>query len=190
MDRILVFCGSNHGSDDRFTEQTIRLGKTLAKQNIELVYGGAKVGLMGKLADAVLDAGGKVTGVIPRFLKEKEILHEKLTAVILVDTLQERKAKMSALCDGVIALPGGYGTLDELFEMLTRAQLGLHFKPIGMLNVAGYYDPLLMMIEKMATSQFLKKSHADRLLVEDNVDALLNRMLEFTAPTDSKWMDR
>lgn len=189
MEKILVFCGSNMGKDNIYAQQAVVLGQALAQRNIELIYGGAKVGLMGILADAVLNAGGKVIGVIPEFLKTKEIAHDRLTSIVWVDTLQERKARMSELCDGAIALPGGYGTLDELFEMLTWSQLGLHLKPIALLNTAGYYDPLLSMIAQMTRQKFVKESHANILLVSDQVDELLEKMQRYTAPSDSKWLN-
>src|SRR5262245_21438308 len=130
MKRITVFCGSSNGNDDKYRLQAGRLGETLAKQNIELVYGGASVGLMGAVANGVLSQGGKAIGVLPRFLQSREISHEGLTELILVESMHERKMKMNELSDGVIAMPGGFGTLEEFFEMLTWAQLGLHKKPI------------------------------------------------------------
>src|SRR4030095_3484794 len=139
MKRITVFCGSSLGNGTNFRTQATLLGQVLAKRNIELVYGGANVGLMGAVADGVLSEGGKVIGVLPNFLKSKEIAHEQLTELILVDSMHERKTKMNELCDGVIALPGGFGTLEEFFEMLTWAQLGLHKKPIAILNIDGFY---------------------------------------------------
>ena len=137
MKSITVFCGSSFGSDEIYKEQAILLGQTLAKQNIQLIYGGANVGLMGAVADGVLLEGGKVIGVLPHFLQSKEIAHQDLTELILVETMHERKTKMNNLCDGVIVLPGGYGTLEEFFEMITWAQLGLHKKPIAILNING-----------------------------------------------------
>jgi uncharacterized protein (TIGR00730 family) len=148
MKRITVFCGSSSGTEEIYTTQATLLGETLAIRNIELVYGGAKVGLMGAVADGVLNQGGKVIGVLPNFLGAKEIAHPKLTELILVATMHERKTKMNDLCDGVIVLPGGFGTLDELFEMLTWAQLGLHKKPIAILNVDGYYDALIFLYKQ------------------------------------------
>lgn len=188
MQKILVFCGSNTGNDPIFAAHAVSLAGALARHNIELVYGGAKVGLMGKMADAVLSAGGRVTGVIPHFLQAKEIAHSGLTTLILVDTLQERKARMSELCDGVIALPGGYGTLDELFEMLTWAQLGLHAKPVALLNTNGYYDPLIAMIDNMVAKAFLKKTHGDLLLVDKEAEGLLEKMEQYAAPSEAKWI--
>ena len=154
MKRITVFCGSSVGTDSIYKTQAKIVGEALAKNNIELVYGGAKIGLMGAVADGVLSKGGKVTGVLPNFLRSKEIAHEQLTNLILVDTMHERKTRMNELCDGVIALPGGFGTLEELFEMLTWAQLGLHKKPIGILNIDGFYDTLIDLIQTMVSKGF------------------------------------
>jgi uncharacterized protein (TIGR00730 family) len=157
MNRITVFCGSSFGTEEIYTEQAALLGKTLAKQNIELVYGGANVGLMGAVADGVLNNGGKAIGVLPNFLRSKEIAHLGLTELILVESMHERKTKMNDLCDGVMALPGGFGTLEELFEMLTWAQLGLHKKPIAILNINGFYDSLIQLTEVMVSKGLLKE---------------------------------
>lgn len=142
MKSITVFCGSSFGYDEIYKTQATILGQTLAKKKIRLVYGGANVGLMGAVADGALHAGGEVVGVLPKFLQEKEIAHKHLTELILVDSMHERKIKMNDLCEGVIALPGGYGTLEEFFEMLTWAQLGLHKKPLALFNINGYYNGL------------------------------------------------
>src|SRR5579871_5059480 len=139
MKRIVVFCGSSSGTDGVYAEQAYMTGATLAKLGIGLVYGGARVGLMGAVADGALAHGGEVIGVLPRFLSGKEIGHEGLTDLVLVDTMHERKMKMHDLSDGVITLPGGFGTMEEMFEMLTWGQLGIHRKPIGLLNIAGFY---------------------------------------------------
>ena len=147
MKRISVFCGSSFGTDKVFEEHAYLLGKTLAAKNIGVVYGGANVGLMGAVANGALQNGGEVIGVLPHFLQTKEIAHTSLTELILVETMHERKTKMDGLCDGVIALPGGFGTLEEFFEMLTWAQLGLHKKPIAILNVNGFYNALLEMMQ-------------------------------------------
>ncbi len=176
MKRIAVYCGSSSGSDDIFGAKAYQLGKTLAQNNIELVYGGAKVGLMGAVANGVLDNGGRATGVLPRFLAEKELQHTRLTELIFVETMHERKAKMSALADGFIGLPGGFGTMEELFEMLTWAQLSLHHKPIGILNVNGYYDPLIQFVQTMYRNGFLKKENLNLLLVSNNIQDLLALM--------------
>lgn len=190
MKRITVFCGSSDGNDDIFANQATLLGKTLANENIELVYGGAKVGLMGALADGVLNSGGKVIGVIPNFLKLKELAHEQLTELILVESMHERKTIMNDLCDGVIALPGGFGTLEEFFEMLTWAQLGLHKKPIGLLNINHFYDALIILVQTMTNNGFLKEVNQKMILISDNVDDLLRQMKNYTAPAVGKWVNR
>lgn len=190
MKRITVFCASSFGTEKIYEEQAIALGKTLAEQNIELVYGGANVGLMGAVADGALHAGGKVIGVLPNFLRSKEIAHLGLTELILVESMHERKTKMNDLCDGVIALPGGFGTLEELFEMLTWAQLGLHKKPIAILNVNGFYDALITLLQTMTEKGLLKEVNREMLLVSDNIDDLLNQMKNYVAPTVGKWIDK
>jgi uncharacterized protein (TIGR00730 family) len=189
LQRITVFCGSSLGNDPHFQIQAIRLGKTLAKQNIELVYGGAKIGLMGAAADGALSEGGKVIGVLPKFLRSKEIAHEGLTQLILVDSMHERKTKMNELCDGVIALPGGFGTMDEFFEMLTWGQLGLHQKPVAILNVNGFYDSLVALARTMVDGGLLKEVNQKMLLVSNDIDDLLNKMRSFAAPHVPKWID-
>jgi uncharacterized protein (TIGR00730 family) len=190
MKRITVFCASSFGTDKIYEEQAALVGKTLAEQNIELVYGGANVGLMGAVADGALQAGGKVIGVLPDFLRSKEIAHQHLTELILVESMHERKTKMSDLCDGVIALPGGFGTLEELFEMLTWAQLGLHKKPIAILNINGFYDALITLLETMTEKGLLKEVNQKMLLVSDTIDDLLHQMKNYTAPTVGKWIDK
>ena len=189
MKRITVFCGSSFGTEEIYKEQATLLGQTLAKQNIELVYGGANVGLMGVVADGVLNAGGKAIGVLPNFLRSKEIAHLGLTELILVESMHERKTKMNDLCDGVIALPGGFGTLEELFEMLTWAQLGLHKKPISILNINGFYDSLIELTKVMVEKGLLKDVNQQMLLVSDNIDDLLHQMQNYDPPTVGKWID-
>ena len=190
MKRITVFCGSSFGTDAIFKDQAKLLGETLAKQNIELVYGGANVGLMGAVADGVLDKGGKVIGVLPDFLRSKEIAHTGLTELILVESMHERKTKMNDLCDGVIALPGGFGTLEELFEMVTWAQLGLHKKPIAILNINGFYDSLIEMIQTMVDKGLLKEANQQMLLVSNEIEDLLYKMKNYQPPTVGKWIDK
>ena len=190
MKRVTAFCGSSNGTDDVYRSKAILLGKALAIQQIELVYGGAKVGLMGAVADGVLNEGGKVIGVLPHFLSTKEIAHEGLTELILVDSMHERKTKMNELCDGVIALPGGFGTLEELSEMLTWAQLGLHKKPIALFNVDGFYDHLIAMIQTMVDKGFLKDINQKMLLVSNDIDDLLAQMKNYNAPTVDKWISK
>ncbi|SIO13920.1 LOG family protein [Chitinophaga niabensis] len=190
MKSITVFCGSSFGHDEIYKTQATLLGQTLAEKRIRLIYGGANVGLMGAVADGALNAGGEVTGVLPRFLQEKEIAHNHLTELILVESMHERKIKMNDLCEGVIALPGGYGTLEELFEMLTWAQLGLHKKPIGLLNINGYYDCLNILTKTMVDSGFLKQLNQEMLLVSDNIEDLLNKMFAYKAPEVGKWVTK
>jgi uncharacterized protein (TIGR00730 family) len=190
MKRITVFCGSSFGTEEVYKQQAILLGQTLAKQNIELVYGGANVGLMGAVADGVLGKRGKVIGVLPHFLKSKEISHEGLTELILVDTMHERKTKMNDLSDGVIALPGGFGTLEEFFEILTWGQLGLHKKPIAILNIHGFYDPLIILVQTMVDKGFLKQVNQQMLLVSDEIDELLEKMKNYIAPSVGKWISK
>jgi uncharacterized protein (TIGR00730 family) len=190
MKSITVFCGSSFGTEEIYKEQAFLLGKTLAKQNIKLIYGGANVGLMGAVADGVLNAGGEAIGVLPDFLRSKEIAHLGLTELIFVESMHERKTKMNDLCEGVIALPGGFGTLEELFEMLTWAQLGLHKKPIAILNINGFYDSLIELTETMVEKGLLKDVNQKMLLVSDNIDDLLNQMKNYTAPTVGKWIEK
>ena len=188
MRRISVFCGSSLGSDSEFENQAKELGKKLALAEIELVYGGANIGLMGAVANGSLEHSGKVIGVIPEFLKTKEIEHTSLSQLIVVDTMQERKTKMSELCDGVIALPGGFGTLEELFEMLTWGQLGLHSKPIAILNTNGYYDELIQFLDKMVSKGLLKEVNRKMILISSDIDDLLNKMRTYEAPEEGKWI--
>lgn len=190
MKSITVFCGSSFGTNDIYKEQAFLLGQTLAQQHIKLIYGGADVGLMGSVADGTLSEGGNAIGVLPHFLQSKEIAHKKLTELIIVETMHERKTKMNDLCDGVIVLPGGYGTLEEFFEMITWAQLGLHKKPIGILNIDGFYDDLIRLVQTMVDKGFLKQVNRDMLLISDNIDELLEKMRNYQAPTVGKWISR
>ena len=168
----------------------IILGQTLAKENIDLVYGGANVGLMGALANATLSGGGNVIGVIPTFLKSKEIAHLGLTELHIVASMHERKTKMNDLCDGAIALPGGFGTLEELFEMLTWGQLGLHQKPVGLLNVNGFYDELIQLMDTMVEKGFLKEVYRKLVLISNNPNDLLAQMRTYEAPKVGRWITR
>jgi uncharacterized protein (TIGR00730 family) len=179
---VCVFCGSNYGLGPVYKEQATLLGKTLAERSIELIYGGAHVGLMGAVADGALKAKGRVVGVLPRFLEDKELAHQGLSELIVVDTMHERKAIMNSRCDAIIALPGGFGTMDELFEMLTWAQLGLHKKPIGVLNVDGYYDTLNLFAENMLAKGFIQAANKDSLLVCSDIDELLELLNNYEAP--------
>lgn len=188
MKSIAVFCGSSPGFDGQFVAVAHALGQHLADAGITLVYGGASVGLMGAVADGVLSRGGRVVGVLPEFLKAKEIAHPGLTELLWVSSMQERKLKMHALSDGVIALPGGYGTLEEYFEMLAWAQLGLHRKPIALLNVAGFYDGLLTLADTMLASGFIKTVHRDTMLASATIEGALEQMQAYQPPTVGKWL--
>lgn len=190
MKRVLVFCGSSPGRLPEYSERAAEVGRVLAERGLEIVYGGASVGLMGALADAALAAGGTVIGVIPNRLVEHEIAHAGLTKLHVVETMHERKALMAELSDAVIALPGGTGTLDELFELFTWKQLGLHRKPLGLLDVAGYWQPLLTFLEHAVNERFLRAEHLDTLLVERSPDALLDRLATHTQRVVDKWLDR
>ena len=183
---IGIFCGSSPGIDPIYARVAHETGHRLARNGIEIVYGGGRVGLMGAVADGALAAGGRVTGVIPRSLLEREIAHPGLTTLHVVHTMHERKAKMAEVANGFIALPGGAGTLDELFEQWTWAQLGIHDKPCGLLNVNGYFDPLKVMMLKMVTEGFLHQSHADILTFTDDLDVLLGKFRSY-APPLRKW---
>lgn len=189
MNKITVFCGSSSGSSSNYMQTAFTVGKLLAMRGIGLVYGGATVGLMGAIADGSLSEGGTVIGVLPKFLEAKEIAHKNLTELVLVSTMHERKMKMQELCDGVIALPGGFGTLEELFEVLTWAQLGLHHKPIGILNVDGFYDHLVQLLDHMVAQGFLKEINKNMLLVSDSIEVLLEKMIAYKAPIVSKWIN-
>lgn len=189
MKYISVFCGSASGTDNVFMEQATLLGRTIARRGYGIVYGGAHVGLMGAVANAALEEGGEVIGVIPEFLKKKELQHQRLTQIHVVETMHERKALMNKLCDGVIALPGGYGTLEELFEMLTWAQLAIHKKPVGLLNIEGYYEPLIAMSHKMIEKGFLKDEYSNLLLVDRDAEGLLNKMEVFVPLLNDKWFE-
>ncbi len=189
MKAISVFCGSSNGNQSVYTEQAYQLGQYLALAGIKLVYGGAKVGLMGAVAEGTLARGGQVIGVLPHFLAAKEIAHPGLTELLLVDSMHERKQLMNEHCEGVIALPGGFGTLEELFEMLTWGQLGLHQKPIGILNTAGYYDALVQLLDHMTDQGLLRASNRRMLLVDSSIPGLVQQMLDYKPALVGKWLD-
>lgn len=190
MKRITVFCGSNFGTDEIYEKQAFRLGEILAQRHIGLVYGGANVGLMNAVAEGTLSKGGEVTGVLPVFIKDKGIAHKNLSELIIVNTMHERKTKMNELSDGVIALPGGFGTLEEFFETLTWGQLGLHRKPVGLLNINGFYDSLKILAQTMVEKGFLKEANRKMLLISDDIDKLIDQMENYIAPTIDKWIIR
>lgn len=190
MKRVLVFCGSSPGRGPEYVAGAQRLGRALVERDLGLVYGGASVGLMGALADSVLGAGGTAIGVIPNRLVSAEIAHAGLTKLHIVETMHERKALMSELSDAVIALPGGTGTLDELFELFTWSQLGLHHKPIGLLEVEGYWQLLLRFLEHAVNERFLREEHLHTLLIEREPEALLDRLAAYEPRVQDKWLDR
>lgn len=183
MKTLAVFCGSRNGASPVYVEIAKQLGKELAKRNIALVYGGASVGVMGAVADSVLNMGGKVIGIMPSFLEEREIAHNNLTELIVVDSMHERKAKMAELADGFIALPGGPGTLEEFFEIFTWAQLGLHHKPCGLLNINHYYDPLIALFNHMSDEEFLHEKYRSMALVDVEPTGLLDQFNNYEPPT-------
>ncbi|MBK0010295.1 TIGR00730 family Rossman fold protein [Bacillus sp. S35] len=183
MKRIAVFCGSSNGASDLYIQGAKDLGKELAKRNISLVYGGASVGVMGAVADAVLEAGGHVIGVMPTFLEEREISHKNLSELIVVESMHERKAKMAELVDGFITLPGGPGTLEEFFEIFTWAQLGLHQKPCGLLNINDYYTPLISLFNHMTEEQFLQEKYRSMALVDTEPHGLLDQFNTYQPPS-------
>lgn len=185
---VAVFCGSSEGNDTTIISEAETLGKTLAKKNITLVYGAAKIGIMGKVAQSSLDNHGSVIGVIPEFLKLKEVVHLGLSDLITTDNMHERKLKMHELSDGFITLPGGFGTFEELFEIITWAQLGLHQKPIGLLNINGFYNDLNSMLETMVAKGFLKMSNLELLIVDENIDSLIYKMKNFKPKQVPKWL--
>ncbi len=189
MKSICVFCGSSTGNDLAYADAAAALGGALAESDITLVYGGGHVGLMGVVADAALEAGGKVIGVMPRALIEREIGHTGLTKLHVVASMHERKALMSELSEGFIALPGGHGTLEEFFEVLTWAQLGEHKKPCGLLNVSGFYEPLLSALDHMTKSGFVSEEHRKLVLVEKTPDPLLQAFETYRPPATVKWID-
>jgi uncharacterized protein (TIGR00730 family) len=190
MKRICVFCGTNPGARPEYGAAARELGRILAEQRIELVYGGASVGIMGELADAVHEHGGHVTGIIPQQLMEKEEAHTGIANLIVVASMHQRKSQMADMSDGFIALPGGIGTLEGLFEILTWAQLGIHAKPSGILNVAGYFDGLTGFLDHAVREGFLTEAHRDAVIVENDAVALLQRMHAYTPPEGEKLMGR
>lgn len=188
--RICVYCGSSPGDNPVYAEAARNLAQELCRQDITLVFGGGMVGIMGVIADAVLAGGGEVIGVIPKSLAVKEVAHENLTEMHVVDTMHERKAMMSSLADGFIALPGGWGTLEEIFEMLTWAQLGFHKKPCGLLNVEGYFDHLLAFLENSFDRKFVKDLYRPLLMTSDQPSSLLDQFKHYKAPKVRKWVGK
>jgi uncharacterized protein (TIGR00730 family) len=188
--RICVFCGSNKGADPVYVEAARGLGRLFAKEGIALVYGGGSVGLMGELADAVLHAGGEAIGVIPHALWAREVGHRGLTDLRIVETMHERKAQMADLADAFIALPGGLGTFEEIFEIWTWAQLGLHAKPLGFLDTNGYYRPLMQFLDRAVREQFVRAEHRAIALLDEDPATLLRRFETWQPPRVEKWITR
>ena len=188
--RVAVFLGSSTGRRPQYAAAVAEFGRSLASAGVGIVYGGASVGLMGVLADAALAAGGEVIGVIPRALAAKELSHARLSDLHVVGSMHERKARMADLSDAFLALPGGYGTLDEFCEVLTWTQLGLHQKPCGLLSVEGYFDHLLMLFDHAVAEQFVKPAHRLMVLSDTRAAPLIKRLLEYQVPLVDKWIDR
>lgn len=189
MKNVAVFCGSSEGNDPDFLSQAYALGKYLALKNHSVIYGGAKIGLMGAVANGALDAGGQAIGVIPDFLKTKEVVHDSLTELHTVSTMHERKTKMSELADGFIVLPGGFGTMEEFFEILTWAQLGLHSKPIGILNINGYYKAIVDLYTRMLKDGLITGTHLKMILTDEDIAGLYAQMINYDPPKVKNWLE-
>ncbi len=190
MKNICVFCGSSPGFSKSYSGNARQLGNVIVSEQFSLVYGGGSVGLMGILADTVLAGGGEVTGVIPHFLVEKEVDHKGITKMITVDSMHERKQKMAELSDAFIAMPGGFGTFEELFEILTWSQLGLLEKPVGLLNVDGFYDELVLMLDKMVKEGFLKNENREMLLIDATPAGIIQKIKDYEPVHVQKWLGK
>jgi len=188
MNRICVYCGSNPGKLPDYLIAARFLGHELAKRSIGLVYGGASIGVMGAVADAVLEKGGQAIGVIPGVLATREVAHSGLSDLFVVDSMHERKAKMAELSDGFIALPGGWGTIEEIFEILTWAQLGMHEKPCGLLNIAAYYDHLFSFLDHAIDQRFVREAYRPMIMMDQSASILLDRFTQYRAPKVTKWI--
>ena len=190
MKRVCVFCGSRNGTRDQYVAAARRMGEALARRGIGLVYGGGGIGLMGVLADAAVSAGGDVVGVIPEALMAREVAHRGLTDLRVVASMHERKALMAELADAFVALPGGFGTLEEFCESLTWAQLGIHRKPCGLLNVEGFFDPLLLLFDHAVRERFVSPDHRSLVVVEEDPERLLDALSRWEPPALERWMGR
>jgi len=190
MKSVVVFCGSSEGVNPQYVDDAYKLGVILAEQNIRLVYGGAKIGIMGAVAKGVLKSEGEAIGVIPKFLMKKEVFNPNLTELIITQNMHERKLKMHELSEGIIMLPGGFGTLEEFFEMLTWGQLGLHQYPIGILNTNGFYDALLQMMQNMVEQGFVKQDNLNMVLIDENIEGLLEKMRNYKPVVIPKWITK
>jgi uncharacterized protein (TIGR00730 family) len=191
MKSILVYCGANPGHNPIYKETAESLGKELVKSGIKLIYGGGSLGLMGVISNTVLENGGEVVGIIPNFLDKMEVGNPNLTEIFKVDTMHQRKAMMEELCDGIITLPGGYGSMDEIFEILSWAQLGLHSKPVGLLNVNHFYDFLIKQLDVMVKEGFLRQENRNLLIVDDTIEGLLQKMNDYVPIKNTpKWLEK
>jgi uncharacterized protein (TIGR00730 family) len=190
MKSILVYCGANPGNNPTYKKIASELGLEFVKRKIRLIYGGGSIGLMGEISTTVMQNGGEVTGVIPHFLDRLEVGNPNLTEVIKVETMHQRKALMEERCDGIITIPGGFGSMDELFEILSWAQLGLHNKPVGLLNVNGFYDFLIKQLDVMVVEGFLKPENRDLLIVDTAIDTLLAKMEAYVPSYHQKWLEK
>jgi len=189
MKAVCVYCGSSSGASPVYAEAAQAFGNALVAANLGLVYGGGKVGLMGVIADTVMAAGGRVTGVIPELLLNKEVGHEGLTQLHVVPDMHQRKKMMADLSDAFVALPGGAGTLEELFEVYTWAQLGYHHKPVALLNIGGFYDPLIALLEHTVREGFMRRTYLDLLQIDSDPAALIAKLKHYHAPAKDKWAD-
>ncbi|WP_372802736.1 TIGR00730 family Rossman fold protein [Lutibacter sp.] len=190
MKKVAVFCGSSLGFNEIYKNEAIKLGFHFAKNNIGLVYGGGKIGMMGVLADAIIEKKGEVIGVIPGLLRHEEVAHTEITEMIVTKTMSKRKIKISKLVDGYIALPGGFGTLDEIFEALTLGQLGIEQKPVGILNTNGFFNHLIKQLEVMVTEGYLKQSNKEMLIISDSIEELVSKMFNYQAPEMTKVINK
>ena len=188
LNSIAVFCGSSPGYDPSYCASAEELASFLVSRKIKIVFGGGKIGVMGALAEACLQNEGEIVGVIPKFLTHKEVVHTGLTELILTDNMHQRKAIITELSDAYIILPGGYGTMEEFFEVLTWAQLGLHSKPIGILNVDGFYNALIQQVDSMVDNGFLKEENKRMILISDSIEDLFTQLKEYQAPMVPKWL--
>ena len=188
MKRVCVYCGSNPGRLPVYREAAAELGRELVRREIALVYGGASIGVMGAVANAVLENGGEVIGVIPQSLATREVAHTRLSELIVVTSMHERKARMAELADGFVALPGGWGTFEEIFEILTWAQLGIHSKPCGLLNIANYFDHLALFLQHAMDERFVREEYQAMIMMEQQPGALLDRFSQYQPPQVRKWI--
>ena len=190
MKKVAVFCGSSLGFNEIYKNEDMKLGTHFVKNNIGMVYGGGKIGMMGVIADVIIKNKGNVIGVIPGLLRHEEVAHNNISEMIVTKTMSKRKVKISKLVDGYIALPGGFGTLDEIFEALTLNQLGIEQKPVGILNTNGFFNPLISQLDLMVTEGYLKQSNKDMLLISDSVEDLIFKMINYNAPEMTKVINK